>query len=148
MLLLDRNNGRKLWADATANHMTALERLGVLQFYPPKTKFEKKDGWKYEPMHMILDAKQQYLLHKARLVVSGHVLDSTEHTTYSSTIKDVSMKLMLLIAVKAGYIGKKFVRPHVLKAFGTSVVHSFVLYGSVMVLKRALYGLKAASNSF
>ena len=43
---------------------------------------------------------------------------------------------------------KNIVRPHVIKAFGTSVVHSFVLYGSVMVLKRALYGLKAASNSF
>ena len=51
-------------------------------------------------MHIIFDVKQQYLLHKARIVVGGHVLDSTDHTTYSYTIKDVSVRLMILIVVK------------------------------------------------
>ena len=59
--------------------MTALKSLGVFQLYPPKTKFEKKDGWKYTTMHMIFDAKQQVLQHKARLVVGGNVVDSMEH---------------------------------------------------------------------
>ena len=35
-------------------------------------------------------------------MVSGHVVNFTEHTTYSSTIKDVSGRLMLLIAVNNG----------------------------------------------
>ena len=33
-------------------------------------------------------------------MVVGHVMDSTLYTTYSPIIKDVSMILMLLIAVK------------------------------------------------
>ena len=82
--------------------MTSLERLGVFQLYPPKTKFEKKDGWKYASMHMIFDVNQQDLRHKARLVVGGHVVDSMENTTYLSTIKYVSVRLSLLISVKNG----------------------------------------------
>ena len=65
-------------------------------------------------MQIIIDVKQQDLRHKARLVVGGHVVDSTEHIKYSSTIKYVSVILMILIAVKnvlgimAGDIGNKF----------------------------------------
>ena len=82
--------------------MTALERLGVLQFYPTKTKFDKKYGWQYTPMHMIFDMNQQDLGHKTGLVIGGHVVDSTEHTPYSSSIKDMSVIIMILIAVKNG----------------------------------------------
>ena len=35
-------------------------------------------------------------------MAGGHVVDFMEHTTYSSTIKDVSVRLMVLIAVKNG----------------------------------------------
>ena len=83
----------------------------MFQFYPPKTKFEKKDGWQYAPMHMIFDVKHQDLRHKDSLVFGGHVVDSTEHTIYSYTINYVPVRLMLLVAVKnglglvAGYIG-------------------------------------------
>ena len=51
---------------------------------------------------MIFDVKQQDLRHKFRLVVGEHVVDSTEHTTYSYNIKYVSVILMILIAVKNG----------------------------------------------
>ena len=54
----------------------------MLQFYRPKTNYDKKYGWKFAPMYMIFDANQQDLQDKARLVVSGHVVDSAEHTTY------------------------------------------------------------------
>ena len=77
--------------------MTALERLGVLQLYPPKTKSEKKDGWKYVPMKMIFDVNQQDLHHKARLLVGGNVMDYKEHTIYLSSIKYLSVRLVLLL---------------------------------------------------
>ena len=44
-LLLDKKNGNNLWAETIAKDITALDRLGLLQFYPPKTKFENKYGW-------------------------------------------------------------------------------------------------------
>ena len=103
-----------MWDEDIAKDVTALERLGVLQIYLLKTKFEKKYDWKYAPIHMIFDVKYQYLQHKARLVVGVHVVYYTEHTRYSSTIKYVSVRLIILIAVKnglglvAGDIGNSF----------------------------------------
>ena len=61
VLLLDKNNGNTLWDDAIVKEMTELEKLGVLQLYPPKNNFEKKCGWQYAPMHMLFDVKQQDL---------------------------------------------------------------------------------------
>ena len=54
-------------------------------------------------MQIIFDIKQQCFRHKARLVVGGHVVESSEHTAYSSTIKDTSARLMLMIALKNGF---------------------------------------------
>ena len=132
-----------------------LERIGVFQFYPPKTKFENKYGWQYTPMHMIFDVKKQRLQHKARLVVGGHVVDSTKHTTYSSTIKDVSVRLMILIAVKnglgliAGDIGNTLCTAQCAENIWSCCGAEFdPICGAVVVLKWALYGLKTASNSF
>ena len=86
----------------------------MFQLYPPKTKFDKKYGWQYAPINMIFDVKQKDLRHKARLVIDGHIVDSTDNTTYSSTIKYVSVRLMTLIAMNnglgiiSGYIGNEF----------------------------------------
>ena len=99
---MDKKNLNTLWSDAIAKEMVELERLGVLQLYPHKTKYEKKYGYKYAPMQMIFDVKHKYLRHKSRLVVGGHFVDSTDHTTYYYTIKDVSMRLIILISVKNG----------------------------------------------
>ena len=51
-------------------------------------------------MWMIVDINQNNLRHKSSLVVGGHVVDSSEHTTYSTTIKDICVWLVLMIAVK------------------------------------------------
>ena len=65
-------------------------------------------------MQMIFDIKQQYLRHKEILVIVGHMVDSSEHTTYSSTTKDISIRSILMIAVinrlvlMAGGIGNYF----------------------------------------
>eukprot|EP00957_Ditylum_brightwellii_P014194 1068347-Ditylum_brightwellii.AAC.1 len=42
------------------------------------------------------------LCRKARFVDGGHVIDSSEHTAYSSTIKDILVRLMILVAAKYG----------------------------------------------
>ena len=53
-------------------------------------------------MHMIFDVKHQNLQHKARLVVGGYVVGYTDNTIYSSIIKYVPVRLMILIVVKNG----------------------------------------------
>ena len=62
-------------------------------------------------MRIIFDINQQYFRHKG---VGGHVMDSSKHTTYSLTIKDIYVRLILMIAVKnrlglmSGDIGNSF----------------------------------------
>ena len=63
-LMMERMNNNNLWEDDITNQMSALEILGVFQYYPPKTKFEKNDGCQQSPMRMIFDIKQQYLIQK------------------------------------------------------------------------------------
>eukprot|EP00957_Ditylum_brightwellii_P008221 621974-Ditylum_brightwellii.AAC.1 len=64
-------------------------------------------------MHMIFDIKHD-LQRKARFVVGGHVIDSSDHNTNSSTVKDILVRLMMLIAVNnnigmmSGDIGNAF----------------------------------------
>eukprot|EP00957_Ditylum_brightwellii_P074748 5681214-Ditylum_brightwellii.AAC.1 len=60
---------------------------------------ERKDGWQYALMHMIFDIKHD-LQRKAQFVVGSHVIDSSDHNIYSSTMKDILVRLMMLIAVK------------------------------------------------
>ena len=86
-------------------------------------------------------------------VVGAHVVNCTEHTAYSSTIKYVSIRLILLIAVKtglgimAGDIGNAFyMKPCAEKIWPCCGVEFGTRCGAVVVLKRALYGLKTAPN--
>ena len=83
---------------------------------------------------------------QARLVVGLHVVYSTEYTTYSPIIKDVSMILMLLIAVKSGLglmdgdIGNLLFTSPCVEMFRSCCGVDFVpICGAVVVLKRDLY---------
>ena len=135
--------------------MMLLERIDVFQFYPPETKFENKYCCQYKPMYMFFGLKRQDLCHKARLVVGVHVVDSTEHTTYSSTIKNVSVRIMLLIAVKNGLelmdgdIGNSLcMAPCAENSWSCCAADSGNRFGGVVVLKQALCVLNIESNSF
>ena len=80
--------------------INSLKELGVFEFHPSHHKCPKQDGWSFAPMHMIFDIKREDLQYKACLVVGGHVIDSSKHNTYSSTVQDVSIRLLQLIAVR------------------------------------------------
>jgi hypothetical protein len=45
---------------------------------------------------------QQDMRYKARLVVGGHVIDSSDYTTYSSVIENISVRLLFLVATHQG----------------------------------------------
>jgi hypothetical protein len=101
-LLFDKQNKNTLWADAIYKEMSGLKRLNVFKFHAPNYKCNKKEGWQFSPMHMIFDIKQQDLRYKARLVVGGHVIDSSDYTTYSSVIENLSVRLLFLAAAHQG----------------------------------------------
>ena len=106
-------------------------------------------------MHMIFDIKQQDMRYKARLVMGGNVVDSSKYSTFLSTIENLSVKLLFLIAVKngldlmCGNIGNAFpTAPCAEKIWSTAGAEFGSRAGSTVVLKRALYGLKTASKLF
>ena len=154
-LLFDKLNGDTKWADAIAKEMGALERLHCFKFMPPNHKLSRKDGWQYAPLHMIFEIKQQDLRHKARFVVGGHVVDASQHITYSSTIQSLSVRLLMLVAVQngldlmAGDIGNAFpTAPCAEKVWSVAGPEFGQRQGAVVILQRALYGLKTSSRAF
>jgi hypothetical protein len=154
-LLFDKKNKNTNWADAIAKEMTAPNRLDVFEYKSPSYTCSKSDGWQYTPMHMMFDIKQQYLRHKARLLCGGHMIDSLGHATYSSTIKDISVRLLMIIATQnsldmmVGNIGNPFPTAPCAEKIWTNAGPEFGnRAGSKIILKRALYGLKTASRSF
>ena len=104
---------------------------------------------------MIFDIKQQDMRYKARLVVGGHVIDSSDYTTYSSIIENISVRLLFLAAAHQG-LG--IMTGDIVNAFPAAPCEEKVWSkcgpefgqqeGAIVTLQRALYGLKTASRSF
>ena len=96
-LLFDKENKNSNWSDAIYKEMEALKRLKCFKFHSPDTIFKKSDGWQYAPLHMIFDIKQQDMRYKARLVAGGNVVDSSAYNTNSTTVHDISVRLLVFI---------------------------------------------------
>eukprot|EP00957_Ditylum_brightwellii_P193388 14725320-Ditylum_brightwellii.AAC.1 len=123
--------------------MSALDQLSVFKYHSLDKRFNKEEGRQYASMHMIFNIKHD-LRHKARFVVGGHVVDSSKHTTFSSTVQDIPVRLMLLIAVKnnlgmvSGDIGNAFCTAPCAKQIWSVAGDDFgPRKGSVVTLKRA-----------
>jgi hypothetical protein len=98
-LEFDKKNGDHLWADAIQKEMDGLHEhktFGFLQSHEPAPK-----GYQYAPLRMIFDVKPDGRC-KARLVIGGHVVDSSEHSGYSSVVKLTSIRLLNIIAKSQG----------------------------------------------
>jgi len=104
---------------------------------------------------MIFDIKQEDLRHKARLVVGGHLVDSSAYNTYSSCVENISVCLLMLVAaqqrlsVMTGDIATAFVTaPATEKVYTIAGPEFGDKQGSKVLIKRALYGLAASSRAY
>ena len=98
---------------------------------------------------MIFDIKQQDMRYKARLVMGRNVIDSPKYSTFLSTIENLSVKLLFLVAVQNGLdlmcgdIGNAFpTAPCAEKIWSTAGAEFGSWAGSTMVLKRAFVWFK------
>ena len=66
--------------------MKNLDNLHTFKYYSLNKRFREEDVWQYAPLQMIYAVKQHNLRRKARLVIGGHVIDSSMHKTYSSNM--------------------------------------------------------------
>ena len=78
--------------------MDNLDRLNVFKYHSSDKEFPKEAGWQKAPLRMIFDIKNEDQRYKARLVIGGHKVDSSDYNTYSSQVDSISVLLLFLLA--------------------------------------------------
>jgi len=149
-LLLDKENGNTLWADAIAKEINnvsiAFRILENAQSIPI--------GYGHIRCHMIFDIKMDFT-RKVRMVAGGHVTDVPENITYASVVSRETIRIALLLAALNGLEVKT---ADVLNAYIPAPNREKVWcvlgpefgpdWGKKAIIDRALYGLKSAGAAF
>ena len=154
-LRFDKEAGNTLWADAIEKEMNSLDKLSVFEYHPSTKRFDPKDGWQTAPLRMIFDIKSEDRRYKARLVVGGHKVDSSQYNTYSSQVDTLSVLLLFLICKHQKL---SLITADVSTAFPTAPTNEKVWcvagpefgdrQGSTVEIKRAMYGLAGSARAF
>ena len=103
---------------------------------------------------MIFEVKQDGR-RKARLVAGGHMVDPMGINPRSTVVKGISVRLLDLIAhrdklsILCGDIGNAFITADCMEKIYSRAGPEFdEREGSILVLKKALYGLRSSSRAF
>ena len=148
---IDQRTGTKFWEEAINKEMRNVY-----------TAFDIRDDGKIPPFfkeircHMIFDIKADTLQRKARFVAGGHMTDPPKDTVYSSVVSRDSVRLFFLIAalndldvsccdVQNAYINAP-TKEKVWFRAGSELGQDNK--GKVVVIVRALYGLKSSGARF
>jgi hypothetical protein len=75
-MILDKNNNNGKWKESIQKEMGGIRDHGTFLFLPPGS--EPPEGYQEAPLRMIFSVKPD-LRRKARLVIGGHKVDSTEY---------------------------------------------------------------------
>ena len=149
-LELDSRNGDSLWADAIKREIQALTNVDCFEFKDRDFKVDK--SFQLTTLHIIFYVKQD-LRRKARLVAGGHLIDTLDHQVCSSTVKGISVRLLHVIAHKAGLkqlvgdVSNAYVNAHTNeKVYAIAGKEFGELEGKIIIIKKALYGLATSGE--
>ena len=156
---IDRRTGTTFWTDAINKEMKNVRvAFEALEGVTPETMREGKvkPGYKYCGTHMIFDIKMDgKFTRKARLVADGHKTKAPSSITYSSVVSRDSVRLALLIAslndldISACDIGNTYLNAECREKLWTVAGSEFGSEkGTVMIIARALYGLKSSGAAW
>jgi len=150
-LEMDKQNGDHKWAKAIQKEMQGILDHDTFKFLPPGE--QPSADYQFAPLRMVFTVKPD-LRRKARLVIGGHVVDSSEHSGYSSVAKLTSIRLLNVIAKSqgleclAGDVGNAYLNASTREKvyikcgleFGPEMV------GRLGIVTKCLYGLKSSGN--
>lgn len=149
---LDNENGNTLWWDALMKEMKNVRPA----FEVYEGRIEDLVGYQRIKCHVIWDVKLgENFRRKARLVAGGHTTELPSSITYSSVVSRDSVRIALTIAALNGldilacdiqnaYLNadcREKVACIAGPEFGTDA-------GKVMIIRKALYGLRSSGASF
>lgn len=150
-MALDKKNGNTYWRDALYKEMgnvgVAFEILKRGEKPPP--------GWKKSSGHIIFDIKMDFT-RKARWVKDGHRTPNPENSSYAGVVSKESIRILLTHAalhdvevlaadIRNAYLQAPSSEKHYIicgPEFGVENA------GCVALIRRALYGGKAAGRDF
>jgi Reverse transcriptase (RNA-dependent DNA polymerase) len=150
---IDEENGNNLWWEAILKEMKNVR--------PAFEVWEKKEadipvGYQRIRCHMIFDVKLgENFRCKARFVAGGHTTETPSSITYSSVVSRDSVRIALLVAalndldLKACDIQNAYLTADCRERIYTIAGPEFGSErGSLMIIKKALYGLKSSGAAF
>ena len=160
---IDHRNGNNFWREAIEKEMSKIRGMGAFERYDNATPQQLRGGERKLPgyqqigCHMIFDIKMDGLFtRKARFVANGNeTKDLASHYTYASVVTRESVRIAFLYAalndldilgcdVSNAYLNAPCREKIWVQAgpeFGSD-------QGSVMIVKKALYGLKSSGFSW
>jgi hypothetical protein len=149
---LDKESGTTFWADAIKKEVDSLLALNCFTFHDPG--YKPSPDYQFAKLSMIFEVKQDGR-RKARLVAGGHMIDPMGINSRSTVVKGISVRLLDLIAhrdhlqVLCGDIGNAFITAECLeKVYSRAGPEFGDREESVLVFKKALYGLRSSSRAF
>ena len=149
---IDQRNGNKLWEDAIRKEMKNVRPA----FEPYEKDTKNLVGHQKIKTHIVFDVKLgEGFRRKARLVAGGHVTDAPSSITYSFVVSRDSVRIALLVAalndldVLACDIQNAYLSADCREKIYTVAGEEFGSEaGCVMIVKKALYGLKSSGAAF
>ena len=150
---IDEQNGDTLWWDAICKEMRNVRP--AFEVFEGQVENIPKD-YQFMRCHMIFNIKfRENFRHKARLVAGGHMTDTPNTLTYSSVVSRDSVRIALTIAalndlsVMACDIQNAYLTAECREKIWTRAGPEFGSEnGSIMIVRKALYGLKGSGAAF
>ena len=141
-----------MWKEAYQKEIASLLSPGCFDFRPPDSK--PGPDYQFVKLTIIYEVKQDGC-RKAHLVAGGHLVDPHSISTHSTMVKGVSVCLLDVIAhcdnlkVLCGDVGNAFVTaPCLEKVYSRAGPKFGDCQDAIMVLEKALYGLRSSSHAF
>jgi len=156
---IDKETNTSFWTKSIEKEMknvrVAFEKIDGVTV-DDMEKGKAKPGYKYCGTHMIFDIKMDgKFTRKARLVADGHTTDAPNSIKYSSVVSRDSVRIAFTIAalnnleIMACDIGNAYLNAPCRERLWTMAGSKFGSEKvSVMVICRALYGLKSSGASW
>jgi len=149
---IDRKTNTTFWKDALEKEIKSLLMMDCFEFHDPD--FKPSSDYQYAPLRMVFEAKEDGR-RKCRLVIFGHVVDSRGISSRSSVVKGVSVRMLDLLAhrdnlqILHGDVSNAFISaPCREKIYSRAGAEFGDREGAILILKKALYGLRSSSKAF
>ena len=147
---LDKKNKNHRWAEAEALEINQLKEYETFQDIGPKGSTPRPAGHKRISLHIIYAVKHDGR-YKARAVAGGHMTETPIESVYSSVVSLRGIRMVTFLAELNGLktwqtdVGNAYLEAETKEKVYVVAGSEFgEQEGNILVIKRALYGLKSS----